>query len=41
MKAINLVCTSVQENHEWVSEFSLVLQESKILGALNYDIDVP
>ena len=31
----------MQGNHEWVSEFSLVLQENKILGAPNTDIDVP
>ena len=28
-------------NHERVSEFSLVSQENKILGALQFDIDVP
>ena len=41
MEAINWVCTNVQENHEWGSEFSLALQENQMLGALKYDIDVP
>ena len=40
MEAINRVCTSMQENHEWVSEFSMLLLEKRILSALNYDIDV-
>ena len=28
LEAISCVCANVQENHEWVSEFSLVLQEN-------------
>ena len=31
----------VQEDHDWISEFSLALQESPNLKALNCDIDVP
>ena len=31
----------VQEDHDWISEFSLALQENPILEALNCDIDVP
>ena len=34
-------CIRVQENPEWISEFSLVVQEHTILEALNYDTDVP
>ena len=36
-----IVCTRVQEQREWISEFSLVLQESQILESMSYDIDVP
>ena len=41
IEAIDWVCASVQDNHHWISWFSLVLQESKILGALECDIYVP
>ena len=34
MEAINWVCASAKDNHEWISEFSLILQDSKILGVL-------
>ena len=27
-------------NHDWIAEFSLVLQEHKVLGALNHDTEV-
>ena len=42
MEAINWVlCIYFQDDHDWISEYSLVMQENKILEALNYDIDVP
>ena len=41
MEASNGVCARVQEPHDWISEFSLVLQENKILEAMNFDVDVP
>ena len=31
----------MQENHEWVAEFPLVMQENQILEALNCDMEVP
>ena len=31
----------MQKDHEWLSEFSLILQENTLLEAWNYDIDVP
>ena len=40
MEATSWVCASFQEDQAWISEFSLVVQEDKILKALNYDIDV-
>ena len=40
LEAINWVCASLQDNHDWISEFSLVLQDNKIMEALSYDIEV-
>ena len=40
MEAINGVCAQVQENHELISEFSLVMQESNMLEALNCGLEV-
>ena len=30
MEAFRWVCTRVQENHEWISEFTMVMQENEI-----------
>ena len=35
MEALSWVCARTQHNHEWISEFSLVLQENRILAALH------
>ena len=40
-KAIDWVSARFQDNHDSISEFSLVLQENQIRAALNCDIDVP
>ena len=40
-EAVNWVCTWVQQNHEGISEFSLILQENRFPEAMNYDFDVP
>ena len=40
MEAVNRDCPSVQENHDWISEFFLAVQDNQILGKLNHDIDV-
>ena len=36
-----LVCAYSREDNDWISEFSLVMQECKCLAILNCDIDVP
>ena len=41
MDVISWVCAYSQEDHDWISEFSLALQETTILEASNYDTDVP
>ena len=40
MEAIDWVCTRVQDNHGWMSEFSKIMRENKILEALNCVLDV-
>ena len=40
MEAINWVCARTQHKHDWTSDFSSVLQESTMMAALSYDIDV-
>ena len=37
MEAINQVCAYFQNDHDWISQLSLVMQENKN----NSDIDVP
>ena len=39
-KAIDWVNARLQDNHDSISEFSLVLQENQIRAALNCDTDV-
>ena len=41
IEAVNLVCVDILEDHVRVSEFSLALQKTKVLEALNFEIDVP
>ena len=41
MEATTWFCAYCQDNHDWISEFSLVMQETFILEALDYDIDIP
>ena len=38
--AINWICANVQDDHDWVSELSLVTHENEILGELDHDIEV-
>ena len=40
MEAANWVCAYCHDNHDWISEFPVVMQETPILEALNCDIDV-
>ena len=35
------VCAHCQDNHRWISEFLLLIQETFILEALNHDTDIP
>ena len=37
MEAVDWVLADLQEDHDWISEFSLALQENKFLHALHYD----
>ena len=32
---------AVQKHHDWILQLSFALQENRILGALNYDIEIP
>ena len=41
METINWVCDDVLDEHVWVSEQTLSLQETKVLEALRYDLEVP
>ena len=41
IEAISWVCAGILEGHDWISEFSLSMQESNILETLNHDIEVP
>ena len=41
MEAIDWVCASVWDNHDWISEVSLVLQGIRILEAPDYGTQVP
>ena len=40
MESVNWVCEEACEEHEWVSELTVFMQEEEILVALNYRIDV-
>ena len=35
------VCDDALEDHEWVSELTISIQETEVLVALNHDIEVP
>ena len=41
MKTINWMCDDALDEHVWVSEQTLSLQETKVLEALRYDLEVP
>ena len=41
MEATSSACAYCQHNHYWITEFSLTVQETFILEAVNYDIDIP
>ena len=41
MEATNWVCAYCQDNNVSIYEFSMVMQETYILEALNYDVDIP
>ena len=36
-----MLCLRVVDNHVWVFEFALAIQENKILRLLDYDTEVP
>ena len=38
---MNTICVRLEDNHVWVSGFKLVLQEHKMLGLQQNDIEVP
>ena len=40
LQGVNGVCYAFLDNQQWVSQFSMALQETKVLEALNYDIEV-
>ena len=39
-EAVMWVCANVHDDHDRVSEFSLVMHENDIFGQLNFDLDV-
>ena len=41
IEAIKWSCNKVLPNHEWCSEFSLMIHEHDILERLKFDFDVP
>ena len=41
MEAVNWSCSRVLANHEWVSEFYLIMREHDIHETLKFEIDVP
>ena len=41
MESVSWVCEDALRDHEWVTELNVILKESEILEALNYDLDVP
>ena len=38
---INWVCDDALDEHVWVSELTISLQEAKVLEALQYDLEIP
>ena len=38
VEAISWMCSRVQDNHDWISEFSLALDEKTIPGELYCDV---
>ena len=40
MEAINRICVRILDDHVWISEFNLMVQENKILELLGRDIEV-
>ena len=41
IEAVSWVCATVQDDHDWVFQYSLVMHEHEILGELGYDLEVP
>ena len=41
MVATKWICTRNQDRRDWISDISVVMQETYILKALNHDIDIP
>ena len=41
MESVTWVCEDALEDHKWVSEFTISMQENEVLVAVNYEIDVP
>ena len=41
MESVDWVCDDVLEDHEWVSELTISMQENEVSVALNYEIEVP
>ena len=41
VEAVNGVCDDALEEHVWVSELTISLQEAKVLEALQYDLANP
>ena len=41
LKAVQWVCDDALDDHVWVFEVTIALQEAKVLEALQYDIEIP
>ena len=41
VEGVNWVCHAAREDHEWVSELNISIQETEVLVVFDYDIEVP
>ena len=41
MEVLNWVCDDALDDHVWVSELTISCRDTKVLEALDYDIEVP
>ena len=41
MEAVNWVCDNALDEHVWVSEQTIPVEEAKVLEALQYDREIP